>query len=43
MGKQDRLEDYRTKRDVRRSGEPAGKATASSKGGRTSEDLDGDD
>jgi hypothetical protein len=32
MGKQDRLEDNRTKRDVRRSGEPAGKATASSKG-----------
>lgn len=32
MGKQDRLEAYRTKRDVRRSGEPAGKATASSKG-----------
>jgi hypothetical protein len=32
MGKQDRLKDYRTQRDVQGSGEPAGKATASSKG-----------
>jgi hypothetical protein len=40
MATQDRLKDYRARRDVRRSGEPAGRVTSGS--GRTNDELDRD-